>query len=197
MDELSSDDISFARQWMTMCGMAQSSAMSMAAMFRGVAADLILQETRKFCTQDPPRTRDELSLRQQQIAIVNERVFAIAHADSMAAMFRGVAADLILQETRRLCAQDLPRTRDELSLRQRQIAIVNERISAIANADLMASMVTPSAADEIFREMRDFCETALPLTEIEFREFHTVRAGLTSKISSICSADAMSHLGRQ
>ena len=74
----------------------------MAHSCRRDAAALIYREAQKFCDQEPPETQKELSRRQQQSMYLTSRISSIAHADSMARIHPGVAAE-ILRETKAFC----------------------------------------------------------------------------------------------
>lgn len=123
------DAVMVASSWGTMAESARSFGIAMAARCINAFADLIHNETAKFCEQQPPTTYSELSARTLQSMALTGKITSISHADSAAKQHPRVAS-VILSETAAFC--------DRVSLNDNVVLesmTLTQRISNICFSD--------------------------------------------------------------
>ena len=103
------------------------------------------------------------------------------------------AAELIAGEARKFLDRPPPESQEELSRRQMEQIALSARIASISHADAMAAMHA-DVADAILVEAAAYCEGELPQTFDGVSQVHLAGIVLNSKITSLCSADAMKRL---
>jgi hypothetical protein len=175
--------------WTLLCTSAQSHATMTASQCSAEVGEVIVAETRKFCQQPPPISKEELAVRYMQSgALTSIKVANMTYADSTARSHPAVAR-LILDAARDLCQRQLPMNRQELAIGNLQSgALISIRIANLTYADTTARS-HPSVAEFILDATKALCAEPLPTNRDELAVRHLQsRALIGVKIANLTYA---------
>tara|TARA_R110002049_G_scaffold290065_4_gene473313 strand:+ start:2010 stop:2423 length:414 start_codon:yes stop_codon:yes gene_type:complete len=102
MDSNGLNQLMNAMLWGSSCQSSQSHAMAMANLCSQQFGELILQETHKLISRNPPTTAAELQLLNSEKIQLSSKIGSISHADSMARTTPEVATE-IYNATKSFC----------------------------------------------------------------------------------------------
>ncbi len=122
--------------WAATCRQTQSHAFGMSLNRVAPWTELIHTASQKFYQQPIPETDDEMSLRQRQQGAVHSVISTITHADNMTRMHQAVASQ-VFAATQSLVERELPRTADEFSALDSELAKLSMKISSDCHDDTM------------------------------------------------------------
>ena len=88
--------------WSSCCRRAESHAQLMAGQCQDDFGELITKEAKRFLDQSPPADQAQLDEKLAQATALSGKIFAIAHADTMAKLTPLVAHE-IYESTKRFC----------------------------------------------------------------------------------------------
>lgn len=114
------------------------------------------------------------------------------NASRLASGASATASELIHRESGRFCRLDPPSSKEALNSAYTRRMALSARLTAITRADAVAN-AHPAAAENVFDEVRKFCDADLASTSEDFLEMQVANLKLTSQICSICEAKFSSH----
>jgi len=98
--------------WMMLTGIMQDSANALTRMCQPWAADLILSETHRFCSQQPPEDDEEVQVRHRQANALMCVTHAISSADT-STRYCPDATNRIIEATQKVCGHPWPVTLED------------------------------------------------------------------------------------
>ena len=118
--------------WATACSSARSNAQLSARLSRPEFGQLIVNVVERFCSQEPPTTKEQLDFRGLQRTTLANIFGSIDHCESMA-RHTPAATEELYDLAKKISEQPLPTTKEECQ------KIANDRLANSGRAKLICN----------------------------------------------------------